>query len=59
MADKQTGTGAHGKQNKSEGQGKTEWVNHTRTSTGNRSKQVRNENHSTDKIDINRNTSRR
>jgi len=30
MADNQSGTGAPGKQNKSEGQGKTETGNHTK-----------------------------
>jgi hypothetical protein len=59
MADKQTGTGARGKQNQSEGQNKTERGNHTGTSADNRSKQIRNNNRSTDKVDVNRNTSRR
>ena len=59
MADKQTGTGARGKQNKPKGQNRTETGNHTRTSTDNRSKQVKENNRSTNKVDINRNTSGR
>ena len=59
MADNQSGTGAPGKQNKSEGQGKRSTGDHTKTSTDNRSKQVKDNNRSTDKTNVNRNTSRR
>lgn len=59
MADQQAGTGAPGKQNKSEGQGRIETGNHTRASTDNRSKQVKHNNRSSDKVEVNRNTSRR
>lgn len=57
MADKQSGTGARGKQDRPKGQGSEERGNHTRTSTDNRSKQVKDSNRSSEKID--RTTGRR
>lgn len=51
MADKQTGTGSRGKQNRPKEQGGNEYGNHTRTSTDNRSRQVKENNRSTEKVD--------
>ena len=47
MADKQSGTGARGnRQDRPRGQGKSEYGNHTQTSTDNRSQQVKDNNKS-------------
>lgn len=59
MVHKPTGTGARGKQNKPEGQGRNETGNHTEASANNRLKQVKRNNRSTGKVDVNRSTSRR
>jgi hypothetical protein len=39
MADKQRGTGASGKQQKAKGQNQSEYGNHSRSTTNNRSQQ--------------------
>ena len=59
MADKQTGTGAKGRQQNVKGQGSSESGNHTKTSTDNRSRQVKDNNRSSDKVTTNQTTSRR
>lgn len=47
MADKQSGTGARGnQQDRPKGQGKSEYGNHTRTSSDNRSQQIKEDNKS-------------
>ena len=47
MADKQSGTGARGNsQNRPKGQGTNEHGNHTKTSTDNRSQQIKEQNKS-------------
>ena len=46
MADKQTGTGASGKQQKAKGQQSSQRGNHTRTSMDNRSQQQKRSNNS-------------
>ena len=51
MADKQTGTGARGKQNKPKGQQSSERGNDTRSSMDNRSKQIKDFNRSNDKTE--------
>ena len=52
MADKQTGTGARGNsQERPRGQGSSEYGNHTKTSTDNRSKQIKDTNQSSDSND--------
>jgi hypothetical protein len=52
MADKQTGTGARGNsQDRPRGQGSNEYGNHTKTSTDNRSKQIKDTNQSSDSND--------
>ena len=49
MADKQTGSGDRGKQKKVKGQGHNETGNDTRTSSNNRSRQIKERNRSTEK----------
>jgi hypothetical protein len=50
MADKQTGTGAKGDSSRRpKGQGSSERGNHTKTSTDNRSQQIKGDNNSNNK----------
>ena len=49
MADKQTGSGAGGRQDKIKGQDHNETGNDTKTSTNNRSRQIKDRNRSSEK----------